>query len=48
MIYTVQVYFTDEENEKLGDLKKGQSIKAIGKCTGALGNVLVKEAVLGK
>ncbi len=48
MIYTVQVYFTDEENKKLGDLKKGQSIKAIGKCTGALGNVMVKEAVLGK
>lgn len=48
MIYTVQVYFTDEENKKLGDLKKGQAIKATGKCTGALGNVMVKEAVLGK
>ncbi|HEV7642593.1 MAG TPA: hypothetical protein VGO50_01505 [Pyrinomonadaceae bacterium] len=48
MIYTVQVYFTAEENKKLGDLKKGQSIKATGKCTGALGNVMVKEAVLGK
>jgi putative nucleic acid binding protein len=48
MIYTVQVYFTDEENKKLGDLKKGQSIKATGKCTGALGNVLIKEAVLSK
>jgi hypothetical protein len=48
MIYTVQVYFTDEENKKLGDLKKGQSIKVVGKCTGALGNVMVKEAALGK
>ncbi len=48
MIYTVQVFFTAEENKKLGDLKKGQSIKAVGKCTGALGNVMVKEAVLGK
>ncbi len=46
MIYTVQVYFTDEENKKLGDLKKGQAIKAQGKCTGALGNVMVKESVL--
>jgi hypothetical protein len=48
MIYTVQVYFTDEDNKKLGDLKKGQSIKVTGNCTGAMGNVMVKEAVMSK
>jgi hypothetical protein len=46
MIYTVQVYFTDEENKKLGELKKGQAIKVTGRCDGALGNVTVKDAAL--
>jgi len=48
MIYTVQVFFTDEENKKLGDLKKGQAIKVTGRCDGAMGNVMVKEAALSK
>ena len=46
MLYSVQVYFTAEDTKKLGDLKKGQSIKVTGKCTGAMGNVNVKDAVL--
>ena len=46
MIYSIQVYFTDAENSKLGSLKKGQKITVLGKCTGSLGNVMVKEAVM--
>lgn len=46
MLYSIQVYFTAEDTKKLGDLKKGQSIKATGTCTGAMGNVTVKDAVL--
>ena len=39
----VQIYFTDEEEAKLGSLKKGQQLTVIGTCEGeTMGSVMVK------
>lgn len=41
---SVQCFFSKEHKKKLMKLKKNQSITIIGKCTGLMGNVLIKES----
>lgn len=41
-ILSVQCFFEKSSSDKLASLKKGDSITIVGKCTGKLMNVLVK------
>ena len=44
--FKVQVYFKSSQTSKLAKLNPGQYISLVGRCDGAMGNVIISDAEL--
>ncbi|MBN4054931.1 hypothetical protein JYT15_00320 [Acidimicrobium ferrooxidans] len=48
MMFSIQCFFSAKHKSKLAKIKKGDSVRILGKCTGKFGNVIVKGCTFAK